>query len=72
MLEGLTPPAKDYSCRVRTVKNELDKKDQDILDSCLADLDGWPAKTLSNALSARGLSISDATISRHRKGLCSC
>lgn len=72
MLEDLQPPVKGYTCRIRTVKNELDKKDQEIIDAALADVDKWPAKTLSNALSAKGLKVTDNSITRHRKGLCSC
>lgn len=72
MLEDLQPPTKGYTCKVRTIRNGLDKKDQEILDAALADLNNWPSKTLSNALSARGLTVTDNSIARHRKGLCSC
>jgi len=72
MLEDLQPPTKGYTCKIRTIKDQLDKKDQVILDAALADVSNWPAKTLSNALALRGLTIADNTISRHRKGLCSC
>lgn len=72
MLENLMPPAKGYTCRVRTILEQLDAKDKAILVAALADVHSWPAKTLSNALSARELKVTDNSISRHRKGLCSC
>lgn len=72
MLEDMKPPVKSYTCRVRTIHDGLDKKDQDIFDNAVADAISWPAKTLSNALAVRGLTITDSSITRHRKGLCSC
>ena len=72
MLEGLQPPAKGYTCRVRTIMQQLDAKDKAILEAAIQDVHTWPAKTLSNALSARELKMTDQTITRHRKGLCSC
>ena len=72
LLDNLEPPKKNRSCKIRTVKNELDKKDQEALDSYLADLERWPAKSLSNALSSKGIIVTDNTITRHRKGICSC
>lgn len=72
LLDALEPPKKERSCKIRSVKAELDKKDQEILDRALADVELWPAKTLSNQLQNRGLIITDTTITRHRKGLCSC
>lgn len=72
MLEGLTPPVKNWNCKVRTILGELDAKDKAILENALADYETWPAKTLANALTARGLKMTDNIITRHRKGLCSC
>lgn len=72
MLENLTPPTKNRSCKVRTVLNQLDDKDKEILVAAIADENLWPAKTLCNALQGRGISLLDVSISRHRNGICSC
>ena len=73
MLEGLKPPPNRlYSCRVAHVLSELDQADRDILIQALNDIDSWPAKTLSNALRERNLSLADTTITRHRQLICQC
>jgi hypothetical protein len=65
------PPAKVWTCRVRTLASELEKKDQDIFWEAIANPQ-WKAETLSKALSQKGLSIAGSGITRHRKGQCSC
>lgn len=72
MLEGLEPPKVNFTCRVKTVLEELDKKDAQILVAALADVRKWPAKTLQKALKERGLSLADTIISKHRQQLCRC
>jgi len=73
MLEGLKPPPnRAYFCRVSQVLSDLAKEDQEILTTAIADHQSWPAKTLSNALKERGLSLGDTTITKHRKQLCAC
>lgn len=72
LLDDLSqPPAKQWSCRVRTLSNEFDKKDKEIFDKAILD-PNWPAATLSAALAKKGISIAGSIITRHRKGECSC
>lgn len=72
MLEGLEPPRVNFTCRVKTLNEELDKKDAQILSAALADVRKWPAKTLQKALKERGISLADTVISKHRQQLCRC
>jgi hypothetical protein len=71
MLEDLKPPIRIPTCAVRTIRNKLDKKDQEILDGALANPD-FNSGALARELSSRGLRISDVSILRHRKKECSC
>jgi hypothetical protein len=71
MLEDLKPPRKIHSCAVRTIRNKLEKKDQEILDGALANPE-FNSGALARELSSRGLKISDVSILRHRKKECSC
>lgn len=72
MLENLTPPKRVFPCAVRTVLQGLDEKDKKILIDAIANVDVWPAKTLSRALKERNTVLSDTAIGNHRKGGCSC
>ena len=72
MLEGLQPISDKRSCRVRTLLNELDEKDAQILADAIKDENRWSASGLSSALSSRRLSLSKDSIAKHRKGNCSC
>jgi hypothetical protein len=72
MLEGLQPPKRVFNCRVRSVLETLDAKDKKIFEVAIQSFDLWPARTLSNALKQRGVVVSDAAISNHRKRTCSC
>ena len=72
LLENFEPPRKQTACKVRSVLNDLTKDDKEILTTALKDTEKWAAQTLSNALKQRGISIADASITKHRKGLCSC
>jgi hypothetical protein len=71
MLEDLKPPQKLTNCAVRTLRNKLEKKDQEILDGALANPE-FNSGALARELSSRGLKISDVSILRHRKKECSC
>jgi hypothetical protein len=71
MLENLTPPKQVSPCGVRSLLDKLDKKDKEILMAALANQE-WTAKALARELTARGLSISDHPILRHRRKECSC
>lgn len=72
MLEGLEPTNDKRPCRVRTLLNELDEKDEQILAAAIKDANKWSTTGLSSALSSRGLSLSKDSIAKHRKGNCSC
>ncbi len=73
MLEGLTPPkSKSEYCKIDLVLKDLSKGDAQILMEALDNTDVWGAKTLSNALREKGLSIADTTITKHRKKICAC
>jgi hypothetical protein len=71
MLEDLQLPKRLTPCKVRDIIESLDKKDQDILNAALLDTN-WPDRTLANALTAKGLMISDTPIRKHRNKGCSC
>ena len=71
MLEDLTPPARIYGCKVRTVAEGLEPKDKEILIAAVNNSD-WNFKTLSNELAKRGISIVDTGIARHRRKQCAC
>ena len=71
MLEGLTPQVRKSSCKVRTILESLDAKDQAILVAALANED-WTSNALARELTSRGLTISDKPIMVHRRKECSC
>lgn len=71
MLEDLQKPEKIWPCRVRTLYSEFEKKDKDIFENAVLDLN-WPASTLSKALAAKGIIIAGSAITRHRQKECSC
>jgi hypothetical protein len=71
MLEGLTPPVKIGACRVRTIYESLEPKDQVMLKEALAN-PNWTHSGLALELTNRGLSISDQALRTHRLGRCTC
>jgi len=71
MLEDLTLPVKLYSCRVRTVRDEMSKTDAAILEDAVMN-PAWACKTLQNELLKRGIKLSDTVIKNHREKRCSC
>lgn len=66
MLEGLELPKPKSKSRIDELLRELDTKDQKILLDAL-DNPNWSANGLSNALRARGLSLSSSSIHRYRE-----
>lgn len=73
MLENLQPlTSKRGQCRVRTVAEELEPKDSQLLWDYVSDTTNWSAYGLASALKQVGVSISVNSILRHRNGLCSC
>lgn len=71
MLEDLTPPSRNLPCKVRTLLDTLDAKDQEILKKALGNSD-WTTSALSRELTKRGFAISEKPITTHRAGRCSC
>jgi len=71
-LEGLTPHVREVSCRVRLLIKTLSIEDREVLTAAVNDIQRWPARTLSNSLKERGITLTDLTITKHRKGFCSC
>ena len=71
MLENLQPPARHFTCKVKTVAEQLETKDKEILLAAIMNPD-WKYKTLSNELAKRGIVIVDTTIKAHRIKACSC
>jgi hypothetical protein len=71
MLEDLSLPVRETSCRIRTLKKELSDKDALILENAVMNPE-WPCKTLSNELAKRGTKASDVSIKNHREKRCSC
>jgi hypothetical protein len=71
MLEDLSLPVKLYSCRVRTVREEMSEKDAEILEDAVMN-PAWPCKTLQNELLKREIKLSDTVIKNHREKRCSC
>ena len=72
MLEGLEPPKRNYTCRIKVLSDQLEKKDSAILLDAINSPDKWPAKTLQNALKERGIILADTVIAKHRQQLCRC
>ena len=71
MLEKLVKPERSYSCRVATLKLDLDEKDRKILEDAVMNLE-WPIGTLENSLRNIGVVLSATSIKRHRTKACSC
>jgi len=72
MLEDFQPVAKVFPCAVRTMWEGLEPNDQTIFVNALQDFDAWSNKGLERALKARGLSITETPIRKHRLRRCSC
>jgi hypothetical protein len=71
MLEGMEPQKRKAPCKVRTVLESLDAKDQVVLVNAVSN-ESWGANALAIELTARGITISERPIMAHRKKACSC
>ena len=71
MLEGMKPTERKSPCKVRTVLETLDAKDQVILVNAVSN-ESWKAPALARELTARGIAISEKPILAHRRKECSC
>lgn len=72
MLENLKPTQRTRPCKVRTVMEELEPMDAEILEAAVMDSAKWPIKTLSVELQKHGIVLSENPISKHRAKGCSC
>jgi hypothetical protein len=71
MLEDLTNQPRVRPCRVNTIKSTLNAADQIKLEEAVTD-PAWPISQLEKQLRAKGLDISDSSITRHREKRCAC
>jgi DNA-binding HxlR family transcriptional regulator len=71
MLEGMEPKKRKPSCKVRTVLESLDEKDQVVLVNAISN-ESWLSGALARELTARGIAISEKPIVAHRRKVCSC
>ena len=71
MLEDLSLPVKLYSCKVKTIREEMSKADASILEDAVMN-PLWPCKTLQNELLKREIKLSDTVSKNHREKRCSC
>ena len=71
MLEGMEPKKRKPSCKVRTVLESLDEKDQVVLVNAISN-ESWLSGALARELTARGIAISEKPIVAHRRKACSC
>jgi hypothetical protein len=67
----MTPTQRKPSCKVRSILESLDAKDQVILVNAVAN-ESWKAPALARELTARGIAISEKPILAHRRKECSC
>jgi hypothetical protein len=72
MLEDLKPTSFRGSCKVGAVLLTLSDSDRDILTGAIFDTTNWPVRTLSRALSEKGIQLSDTPITAHRFKNCAC
>ena len=66
MLEDLKPATPIRSCRVRTVRDELSKKDAELFIGYVKDESTWTNHGLAKALATRNVNIDPKAIQRHR------
>lgn len=77
MLENLQPNQKQYQAPCFVMNKirehpETTEADVQAVRGYLDDQVKWPVKTLSKALTAQGIFISERPIQRHRDGRCDC
>ena len=68
--QGL-PLIKGPACSVAATLEQLNDEDKAALETVLADK-RWRSTDIAAQLQAEGISISDSTLSRHRRGACKC
>ena len=66
------PPVMKTRCKVRTMLEQLDETDRDILLKAIADYEAWSSNALARALSQRGFITTEKPIRKHRNRECSC
>jgi hypothetical protein len=71
MLEGMEPQKRKVPCKVRTILESLDEKDQVVLVNAVSN-ESWGAGALARELTSRGIPISEKPIVAHRRKACSC
>jgi len=71
MLEDLNIPGKVFSCRVKSIKNDLSDADAKIFEEAVMN-PSWQLTVLSRELKKRNINISDNSMRRHRLKACSC
>jgi hypothetical protein len=72
LLDGMQPAHLVSVCKVTLIVNSLDDNDAKILVEALNDLQKWTSHSLSNALNARGLTVTRETLATHRRRACRC
>lgn len=65
------PLIKGPACSVATTLEQLNNEDRATLEAVLADK-RWRSTDIAAQLEAEGISVSDSTLSRHRRGACKC
>jgi DNA-binding HxlR family transcriptional regulator len=65
------PLIKGPACSVAATLEQLNDEDKAALETVLADK-RWRSTDIAAQLQAEGISISDSTLSRHRRGACKC
>ena len=71
MLEGMKPPSKVGPCIVARNSEQLSKEDKKVLEESL-NSPLWSHSALADELTKRGFVVGKDSISKHRKGICSC
>ena len=71
LLDGISPIKQLEPCKVGRTLRELDIDDSKTLEAALAD-PRWTARSLSIALSERGVGIARDTLEAHMKRTCRC
>lgn len=72
MLENLTPVKIPRTCKIRTLKEGLDPKDAELLETYVNDSVTWTPHKLAVALASKGLKVDHRQIAQHRDRMCSC
>jgi len=71
MLEGLKRPDIIRPCKVRSILDSLNDRDQEILMEALLDPE-WKSHTLAVEMTKLGLTVSANSVHKHRQRSCSC